>query len=83
MGWRKRDAAQSHVTAFTSGSKTVIVFCMLFVYEKVDSALLASQGVPGQAVRSAARAGLRLPGRLATALLAGVLAYVLHRALSE
>ncbi|KAM6048504.1 rap1 GTPase-activating protein 2 isoform 15-T17 [Theristicus caerulescens] len=41
------------------------------------------KGVPGQAVSSVVRAGLRLPGRLGTALLGCILAYVLHRALSE
>ncbi|PKU35556.1 rap1 gtpase-activating protein 2 isoform x7 [Limosa lapponica baueri] len=50
---------------------------------KVDSALVALQGVPGQAVSSLVRAGLRLPGRLGTALLGCLLAYVLHCALSE
>lgn len=56
---------------------------MLFVYEKVDFALLALQGVPGQAMSSVVRTGLRLPGRLGTALLGCILAYVLHRMLSE
>lgn len=56
---------------------------MLFVYEKADFALLALQGVPGQSVSSVVRAGLCLPGHLGTALLGCVLAYVLHRVLSE
>lgn len=56
---------------------------MLFVYEKVDFALSALQGVLGQAVSSLAWAGLCLPSRLGTALLGCLLAYVLHRALSE
>lgn len=76
-----------HVAVFASGSEALVLnnhfFARFFAYEKVDFAFLALQGVPGQAVSSAVRAGLRLPIRLGTALLGCLLAYVLHRALSE
>lgn len=51
--------------------------------QETDHALLALQGVLGWEVSPVVRVGLCLPGCLGPALLGCLMAYVLHRALSE
>lgn len=77
--------SQSSITAFMSGcqlrlNRGVLALC---VSEETDCALLALQGVLGWEVSPVGRAGLRLPQRLGPALLGCLLAYILHRVLSE
>lgn len=58
-------------------------FGTLCVCEETDCALLVLQGVLGWELSPVGRAGLCLPGYLGPALLGCLLAYMLHRVLSE
>lgn len=72
----------THITVFNSGCETLMLNdqCLrVFCARGSGLCCLVLQGVPGQAGSST----LRVPGRLATALLGCVLAYVLHHALSQ